>query len=75
MVAMPDPTTLTILPWRQNVARLACDVTVEDQEWPYCPRTILRHARRARAAAGLRAPKIGAELEYFLLRRDQPTAA
>jgi glutamine synthetase len=68
MIAMPDPTTLTILPWRPTVARLACDVTVEGQEWPYCPRTILRRALQRAAADGYEL-KIGAELEYFLLRR------
>ena len=49
MIAMPDPTTLTILPWRPTVARFACNVTVEGEEWAYCPRTILRRAL-ARAA-------------------------
>src|SRR5580704_13083053 len=68
MIAMPDPTTLTILPWRPTVARFACDVTVEGEEWPFCPRTILRHAL-ARAADQGYELKIGAELEYFLLRR------
>ena len=70
MIAMPDPSTLTILPWRRNVARLACDVVVEGQEWPYCPRTILRRAL-ARAAEHGYELKIGAELEYFLLRRAE----
>jgi glutamine synthetase len=68
MIAMPDPSTLTILPWRPNVARLACDVTVEGEEWPYCPRTILRRAV-ARAAEQGYELRVGAELEYFLLRR------
>ena len=68
MIAMPDPATLTILPWRPTVARLACDVTVEGEPWPYCPRTILRRAL-ARAAEQGYELKIGAELEYFLLRR------
>jgi glutamine synthetase len=68
MIAMPDPSTLTILPWRPNVARLACDVVVEGQEWPYCPRTILRRALARAATLGFEL-KIGAELEYFLLRR------
>ena len=68
MIAMPDPTTLTILPWRPTVARLACDVTVEGEPWPYCPRTILRRAL-ARAADQGYELKVGAELEYFLLRR------
>src|ERR1700741_1593449 len=68
MIAMPDPSTLTILPWRPSVARLGCDVVVEGEEWPYCPRTILRRAL-ARAAESGYELRIGAELEYFLLRR------
>ncbi|MGH2869216.1 MAG: type III glutamate--ammonia ligase [Solirubrobacteraceae bacterium] len=68
MIAMPDPTTLTILPWRPTVARFACDVTVEGEPWPYCPRTILRNAIERLSAQGYEL-KIGAELEYFLLRR------
>jgi glutamine synthetase len=68
MIAMPDPTTLTILPWRPTVARFACDVTVEGEEWPFCPRTILRRALERAAGLGYEL-KVGAELEYFLLRR------
>jgi glutamine synthetase len=68
MVAIPDPTTLTILPWRPTVARFACDVTVEGDEWPYCPRTILRRALKRAADRGYEL-KVGAELEYFLVRR------
>jgi glutamine synthetase len=69
IIAMPDPRSLTILPWRKDVARFACDVTVEGQAWPYCPRTILRSALNRAAALGYEL-KIGAELEYFLLRRS-----
>src|ERR1700760_3328908 len=68
MIAMPDVTTLTILPWRPTVARFACNVTVEGEEWDYCPRTILRRAL-ARAAEQGYELRVGAELEYFLLRR------
>jgi len=68
MIAIPDPTTLTILPWRPTVARFACDVTVEGEEWPFCPRTILRRALARAAGLGYEL-KVGAELEYFLLRR------
>ena len=74
MIAIPDPRTLTILPWQPNVARFACDVTVEGEPWPYCPRTILRSAARACRRAGYEL-KIGAELEYFLLRRAADGAA
>jgi glutamine synthetase len=69
LIAIPDPRSLTILPWQPNVARFACDVTVEGEEWPYCPRTILRHALARAAEQGFEL-MIGAELEYFLLRRN-----
>ena len=43
MIAMPDVGSFTKLPWKPNVGWFASDVTVEGEEWPYCPRTILRH--------------------------------
>ncbi len=70
MIAMPDVTTLSILPWRPTVARLACNVTVEGEEWPFCPRTILRNALKRAADMGYEL-RIGAELEYFLVRRTE----
>ncbi len=69
LVAIPDPRSLTVLPWQPNVARFACDVTVEGQPWPYCPRTILRGALDRAKAMGFEM-KVGAELEYFLVRRN-----
>jgi glutamine synthetase len=68
MLAIPDVRSLTPLPWRPGVARFACDVTVEGEEWPYCPRTILRRQLERAKALGYEF-KIGAELEYFLVRR------
>jgi glutamine synthetase len=70
LIAMPDVRSLTILPWRTNVARFACDATVEGQAWPYCPRTILRSALERAEAQGYEL-RVGAELEYFLLRRAE----
>src|SRR3954452_23818289 len=70
IAAMPDPRSLTHLPWRPEVARFACDVTVEGEPWPYCPRTILRN-QLARAAELGYTFKMGCELEYFLIRRLQ----
>ena len=70
MIAIPDPASLTILPWKPNVARFACDVTVEGEAWPFCPRTILRNALARAKKLGFE-PRIGAELEYFLLRRTE----
>jgi glutamine synthetase len=68
LIAIPDPRSLTVLPWQPNVARFACDVRVEGKPWPYCPRTILRGALERAAELGYEL-KVGAELEYFLLRR------
>jgi glutamine synthetase len=70
MAAMPDVRSLTPLPWRPEVARFACDVHVEGQEWPYDPRTILRRQLERARALGYEF-KIGAELEYFLVRRRE----
>ena len=42
MTAIPDFNSLSILPWRPNVAWVASDITVDEQPWPYCPRTILQ---------------------------------
>jgi glutamine synthetase len=67
LIAVPDVRSYTPLPWRPGVARFACDVTVEGEEWPYCPRTILRHQLERAAALGFEF-RIGAELEYFLVR-------
>src|ERR687890_2276451 len=73
IAAMPDPRSLTHLPWRPEIARFACDVTVEGEPWPYCPRTILRN-QLARAAELGYSFKVGCELEYFLVRkRDDGT--
>src|SRR4051795_4904997 len=68
LAAMPDARSFTPLPWRPNIARIACDLHVEGEPWPYCPRTILRRQLERAQALGYEF-KIGAELEYFLLRR------
>jgi glutamine synthetase len=68
MAAMPDAASFTPLPWKPHVARLACDLHVEGEPWPYCPRTILRNQLDRARALGYEF-KLGAELEYFLLRR------
>jgi glutamine synthetase len=68
IAAVPDLDSLTLVPWQPNLARFACDVTVEGEPWPYCPRTILRN-QLARAKELGYDFKIGLELEYFLVRR------
>jgi glutamine synthetase len=68
IAAMPDLASFTPVPWQPNLARFACDVTVEGEDWPYCPRTILRRML-ARAKTKGYELKIGLELEYFLVRK------
>src|SRR4051794_22419142 len=43
MAAMPDLRSFTPVPWEPTLARFACDIHVEGEAWPYCPRTILRN--------------------------------
>jgi glutamine synthetase len=70
IAAMPDLDSLTLVPWQPNLARFACDVTVEGEPWPYCPRTILRRQLARARELGFEF-KIGLELEYFLVQRRE----
>jgi len=67
IAAIPDLGSFTLVPWQPNLARFACDVTVEGEPWPYCPRTILRNVLAGAAVQGYEF-KIGIELEYFLVQ-------
>src|SRR5882672_260669 len=66
IAAIPDLASYTKVPWQPNLARFACDVTVEGEPWPYCPRTILRNVVASAAGKGYEF-KMGLELEYFLV--------
>ena len=69
MIAKPDFNSLTQLPWRKNVAWVASNIYVNDEPWPYCPRTILqRQLSRAEEKGYLF--KTGVEPEFLLLRRN-----
>ena len=70
IAAMPDLASFTPVPWQGNLARFACDITVEGEPWAYDPRTILKNAL-ARANAQGYEFMIGLELEYFLLRERE----
>jgi len=67
LAAMPDPQSFTPVPWQPNLARFACDVYVEGEPWPYCPRTILRR-QMAKARERGYVFKMGMEAEFFLTR-------
>jgi glutamine synthetase len=68
MAAMPDLRSFTPVPWEPTVARFACDVHVEGEEWPYDPRTILRRQLEKARQKGYEF-KMGLELEYFLVEQ------
>ena len=67
IAAIPDLRSYTPVPWEPTLARFACDITVEGEEWPYDPRTILRRQLEKARGAGYEF-MMGLELEYFLLR-------
>ena len=50
MIAIPDPASFTMLPWKPTVARFACDVTVEGE--PVAVLSANDPAQRARAGQG-----------------------
>ena len=70
IAAIPDLASFTPVPWEPNLARFACDITVEGEEWPYDPRTILRR-QLARARARGFEFMMGLELEYFLIQQNE----
>src|SRR5262245_6417645 len=64
LAAMPDPASYTPVPWKPNLARLACDVYVEGEPSPFCPRTILKRQLARAAEKGL-VFKTGLEAEFM----------
>jgi glutamine synthetase len=70
IAAIPDLDSFTPVPWQSNLARFACDVTVEGQPWPYCPRTILKNVLATAQELGYDF-RIGIELEYFLVEQGE----
>jgi glutamine synthetase type III len=69
MFAVPDPDTLTILPWKPEVAWLAADLMMNGEPVAQAPRLVLRGQVAAAEALGFR-PRTGIEAEYFLIHAD-----
>jgi glutamine synthetase len=77
MIAMPDPNTFAILPWRPKekaVARMICDVLQPDRT-PYAgdPRYVLKRALDRAKTMGFDHFYLGPELEFFYFKDDQGT--
>ncbi len=78
MIAMPDPDTYTVLPWRThgdkgNVARMFCDVLKPGGE-PYegDPRFVMRRALARAKDMGFDTFNLGPELEFFYFGVRRP---
>jgi glutamine synthetase len=77
MVAIPDPETFQLMPWREGeakVGRMICDVVTPDgQPYEGDPRYVLRRALDRMKAMGFDTFNVGPELEYFLFKDDKGT--
>lgn len=74
LLLFPDPTTLTVLPWRPGpgrVARFYCDIKKPDGSvFELDSRTILKNVSEKFAKKGFIC-KIGAECEFYLFKTDE----
>ena len=77
MIAMPDPTTFKLLPWRPKehaaVARMFCDIFTPSKE-PFegDPRYVLKKNLKKAAEMGY-TYYVGPELEYFYFKDNKVT--
>jgi glutamine synthetase len=70
MASIPDFNSLTVVPWRPNMAWVAGNIQVEEEPYNYCPRTILqRQLDRALQKGYLL--NVGVEAEFMLLKQDE----
>jgi glutamine synthetase len=74
MIAMPDPTTFALLPWRpqeRRVARMFCDVQMTDgSPFEGDPRWVLRRNLKRATDLGYTF-YVGPELEYFYFANSE----
>jgi len=74
MIAMPDPSTFTLIPWRpreSGVARMFCDIQYPDgTPFEADPRYVLRRNLKKAADLGYTF-YVSPELEYFYFRSSQ----
>jgi glutamine synthetase len=77
MIALPDPSTFAVLPWRpteDGVGRMFCDIqTPERTPYEGDPRHVLRRALERMSAMGFDDFMVGPELEYFYFRDARST--
>lgn len=70
LVVLPDVDSFTPIPFvKEGLALVHCDPHVEGEPWPYAPRIILKRVVAQLAEHGF-TPWAGAEVEYFLLKKN-----
>lgn len=69
MLAVPDPVSVIQLPWKKEVAWVAGNCVMEDEDVAQAPRNVLRKLVAEAASEGMHV-KTGIEAEYFLLTPD-----
>ncbi len=76
MVAMPDPSTFQLIPWRpreRGVARMFCDILLPDgRPFEGDPRLVLKRNLKRAADVGYTF-YVGPELEYFYFKSSDST--
>lgn len=72
MYLRPDYDSFVILPWKDRVARLICDVYCADGETPFMgdPRNVLKKVMKEAADMGYTF-NVGPECEFFLFQLDE----
>ena len=77
MVAIPDPETFQVMPWKEGesrVARMICDIVTPDgNAYEGDPRYVLRRALDRMRSMGFDTFNVGPELEYFLFKDAKGT--
>ena len=70
LIAMPDLASFTPVPFiKKGLAIIHCDPYADGKPWPYAPRVILKNTLARLADQGMQA-KVGAEVEYFLVNKN-----
>jgi glutamine synthetase type III len=69
IISIPDFESLTVLPWKKNVAWVPGNLHVDGKPSDYCPRTILiRQIEKAREKGYIF--NVGVEPEFMLLKKN-----
>jgi glutamine synthetase len=69
MMAKPDLSSYSPIPWKEGFARFACNIFVDEEPHPYCSRTRLAQVLEELRGEGY-VFNVGMEPEHFIVQRD-----